>query len=84
VHFLVTPHTEDGIRKLMQRLDRYYAQYFNYCYKRRGALWEGRYKAVLINSEQYLFTYMRYIELNPMRAGMVAHPRRLSLVKLPV
>lgn len=75
VHLLVTPHTEDGIGKLMQMLGRYYVQYFNHCYKRSGALWEGRYKATLIDSEQYLFTCcMRYIELNPLRAGMVTHP----------
>jgi len=55
-------------------LGRYYVQYFNHCYKRSGALWEGRYKATLIDSEQYLFTCMRYIELNPLRAGMVTHP----------
>jgi len=51
-------------------LGRYYVQYFNYCYRRTGTLWEGRYKATLIDSESYLLTCMRYIELNPVRAGM--------------
>ncbi len=75
VHLLVTPHTEGGIGKMMQMLGRYYVQYFNYCYKRTGTLWEGRYKAALIDSEQYLLTCMRYIELNPVRAqNMVNHP----------
>ena len=74
VHLLVTPYAEDGIGKLMQRLGRYYVQHFNRCYKRSGTLWEGRYKSTLIDSEQYLFTCMRYIELNPLRAGMVTHP----------
>ena len=75
VHLLVTPHTEDGIGKMMQMLGRYYVQYFNHCYKRTGTLWEGRYKAALIDSEQYLLTCMRYIELNPVRAqNMVNHP----------
>lgn len=74
VHLLVTPHTKDGIGKLMQMLGRYYVQYFNRRYKRSGTLWEGRYRATLIDSKQYLFTCMRYIELNPLRVGMVTHP----------
>jgi len=74
VHLLITPHEEDGISKVMQMLGRYYVQYFNYTYKRTGTLWEGRYKATLIDSEAYLLTCMHYIELNPVRAGMVSHP----------
>lgn len=75
VHLLVTPGTEDGIGKMMQMVGRYYVQYFNYCYKRTGTLWEGRYRATLIDSEHYLLTCMRYIELNPVRAqGLVEHP----------
>lgn len=74
VHLLITPHTEQSIAKAMQMLGRYYVQYFNYCYQRTGTLWEGRYRATLIDSEAYLLTCMRYIELNPVRAGMVAHP----------
>ena len=74
VHLLVTPHDCDSISKMMQSLGRYYVQYFNYCYKRTGTLWEGRYKASLIDSENYLLICMRYIELNPMRAGMVECP----------
>ncbi len=75
VHFLMTPSTEDGIGKVMQNLGRYYVQYFNYCYQRTGTLWEGRYRATLIDSNQYLLTCMRYIELNPVRAAMVDHPK---------
>ena len=75
VHLLITPHTEQGIAKAVQMLGRYYVQYFNYTYNRTGTLWEGRYKATLIDSEQYLLTCYRYIELNPVRAeGMVDHP----------
>ena len=75
VHLLVTPHEENSISKMMQSLGRYYVQYFNYMYKRTGTLWEGRYKASLIDSDRYLFSCMRYIELNPVRAkGMVEHP----------
>jgi putative transposase len=74
VHLLITPHFEQSLGKAMQMLGRYYVQYYNYCYRRTGTLWEGRYKATLIDSEAYLLTCMRYIELNPVRAGMVLDP----------
>ena len=75
IHLLITPHTESGISKAMQMLGRYYVQYFNYTYHRTGTLWEGRYKAALIDSETYLLTCYRYIELNPVRAEeMAQHP----------
>ena len=74
VHLLMTPFSECSMSKTLQMLGRYYVQYFNYSYRRTGTLWEGRYKATLIDSESYLLTCMRYIELNPVRAGMVAGP----------
>lgn len=75
VHLLVTPRQTGAIGKMMQTLGRYYVQYYNYCYRRTGTLWEGRYKATLIDSETYLLTCMRYIELNPVRAArMSTHP----------
>lgn len=74
VHLLVTPLDEASIGKTLQSLGRRYVQYFNYTYDRTGTLWEGRYKATLIDSERYLLTCMRYVELNPVRAGMVARP----------
>jgi len=74
VHLLITPKEEDSLAKAIQMLGRYYVQYYNYCYQRTGTLWEGRYKATLIDSETYLLTCMRYIELNPVRADMVTHP----------
>lgn len=75
VHLLVSPQRENSIGKVMQSIGRRYVQYFNYNNDRTGTLWEGRYKATLIDSEQYLFTCMRYIELNPVRANMVSHPK---------
>jgi putative transposase len=75
VHLLVTPQTAVGLGKLVQFIGRYYVQYFNFRYRRTGTLWEGRYKATLLDSERYLLTCHRYIELNPVRAGMVANPR---------
>jgi putative transposase len=73
VHLLVTPMQEHGIATLMQALGRRYVRYINKRYRRTGTLWEGRYKASLVDSEAYLLTCMRYIELNPLRAEMVAH-----------
>ena len=78
VHLMLTPSNETAIGKTMQSLGRYYVQYFNYRYQRTGTLWEGRYKSTLIDAEQYLLTCYRYIELNPVRAGMVAHPREYN------
>ncbi len=75
VHLLVSPLEESSIPKTMQSIGRKYVQYFNRCYDRTGTLWEGRYKATLIDSEAYLLTCMRYIELNPVRARMVRHPK---------
>ena len=74
VHILANPETETSISKTLQSVGRRYVQYFNYTYKRTGTLWEGRYKATVIDSDQYLLTCMRYIELNPVRAGMVEQP----------
>lgn len=74
VHLLVTPETETGAAKLMQAVGRRYVQYINRSYRRTGSLWEGRYKSSLIQAETYLLTCMRYIELNPVRAGMVQDP----------
>ena len=74
VHLLLSPEQEYGISKAIQMLGRYYVQYFNYSYERMGTLWEGRYKATLVDSERYLLICYRYIELNPVRAQMVDHP----------
>ncbi len=75
VHLLASPELETSIPKTMQSVGRRYVQYFNHTYSRTGTLWEGRYKATVIDSEQYLLTCMRYIELNPVRAGMVKRPK---------
>ena len=74
IHLLGSPATEESIPKTMQSLGRRYVQYFNYRYQRTGTLWEGRYRATIVEAETYLFECMRYIELNPVRAGMVRHP----------
>jgi putative transposase len=74
VHLLMTPSTSDGIGKVMQSIGRTYVRTINGLYRRSGTLWEGRYKASLIDSDAYFLSCQRYIELNPVRAGMVTHP----------
>jgi putative transposase len=74
IHLLATPQFEDSIAKVFQSVGRKYVQYYNYTYKRSGTLWEGRYRATIVDSEQYLLKLMRYIELNPVRASMTKHP----------
>lgn len=74
VHLLVTPGEERGLGRMMQALGRRYVRYFNDTYCRTGTLWEGRYKSTLVDTDRYLLTVYRYIELNPVRAGMVNHP----------
>lgn len=74
VHLLATPMQEHGVSHMMQDLGRQYVRYVNRAYRRTGTLWEGRYKSSLVDSDAYLLTCMRYIELNPVRARMVNHP----------
>ena len=71
-HLLATPHTADGLPQMMQAVGRRYVRYFNDSQKRSGTLWEGRYKSTLIQTERYLLACMVYIDLNPVRAGLVA------------
>ena len=74
VHLVMTPWSGTGIGKVMQSVGRRYVHYFNRKQQRTGALWEGRYRATLIDTDRYLFACYRYVELNPVRAGLVAHP----------
>jgi len=74
VHLLVTPSGQENLSLMMQSLGRQYVSYINRLYQRSGTLWEGRFKSALIDSEQYLLACSRYIELNPVRAGMVKGP----------
>ncbi|WP_372016631.1 transposase [Pseudoxanthomonas sp. 10H] len=74
VHLLVTPAHAGALAVLMQALGRRYVRYVNDHYRRTGTLWEGRYKACLVDGDDHLLRCYRYIELNPVRAGMVADP----------
>jgi len=76
VHLLVTPDSEDSLPKLVQAVGRRYVRYVNDTHGRTGTLWEGRYKACLVATDAYLLACYRYIELNPVRAGMTQDPAR--------
>jgi putative transposase len=75
VHLLLTPATTDAAGQMMKHLGQRYVQYVNRVYRRSGTLWEGRFRSCLTQSEEYVLACYRYIELNPVRAGMVRHPR---------
>lgn len=71
VHLLASPETADGLSRTMQSLGRRYVGWFNARHQRTGTLWEGRFRAAVVDSERYLLACMRYIELNPVRAAIV-------------
>lgn len=75
VHLLLTPQKSDSASLLMKHLGQRYVQYINRTYRRSGTLWEGRFRSCLTQSEDYVLACYRYIELNPVRAGMVDQPR---------
>jgi putative transposase len=74
VHLLVTPAAANDISSLFQGIGRHFVPYINNAYQRRGSLWEGRHKGHILETEAYFMICMRYIEMNPVRAGMVEHP----------
>ena len=74
VHLLLTPHSASACASFMKALSQSYAQYINKSARRTGSVWEGRYHSCLVDSADYVFVCYRYIELNPVRAGMVRHP----------
>ena len=76
VHLLLTPADTKSAGMLMKRLGQHYVQYINRTYQRSGTLWEGRFRSCIAQQDDYLLVCQRYIELNPVRAGIVAHPGR--------
>ena len=71
VHLLATPNDARGLARMMQSLGRRYVRYFNHRYARSGTLWEGRFRSTPVTTRSYFFACSRYIELNPVRAGLV-------------
>lgn len=78
VHLLLTPPEAGAVASLMQALGRSYVWWFNARHERTGTLWEGRYRACLVDSGGYVLRCYRYIDLNPVRARMVADPTAYS------
>ena len=76
VHLLLTPPTTGSVSRMMQKLGRQYVGQFNARHQRTGTLWEGRYKSCLVDSETYVLSCYRYIELNPVRARMTDDPMK--------
>ena len=75
VHILTTPDSKDSVGAMLQMLSRHFGPYLNYQYGTSGSIWEGRYKASLVQDDYYFLSCMRYIELNPVRAAMVRTAR---------
>jgi len=75
-HLVLTPETEVGVPTMMQAVGRSYVRYFNDRHGRTGTLWEGRYKSTLMQTERYLLACMAYLDLNPVRAGVVGEPQQ--------
>jgi putative transposase len=74
VHLLLTPRAPHAVSRCMQYLGRHYVRYFNHRYQRTGTLFEGRFRSSVVQTQRYLLACQRYIELNPVRAGMVRDP----------
>lgn len=74
VHLLLTPQAAHGCGLLMKHLAQHYVQYVNRSHGRTGTLWEGRFRSCVAVSERYVLACYRYIELNPVRAGIVSRP----------
>lgn len=74
IHLLLSAPSVGALGGLMQDMGRRYVQYVNRTYRRSGGLWQGRYKSSHIQTERYLLACMRYVESNPVRAGMVKAP----------
>jgi putative transposase len=73
VHLLATPTSESALSRMMQDLGRRYVGWFNHQHGRTGTLWEGRFRAQLVDADRWLLNCLRYIELNPVRAGLVSN-----------
>ncbi len=71
IHLLTKPKSDESLYKMMQGLTLCYTQYFNRTYQRTGRLWECRYHSCIVDHEKYLWAVARYVEQNPVRAGMV-------------
>jgi putative transposase len=84
VHVLLTPTAAHSCALFMHRVAQRYAHYFNRRLNRTGTLWEGRFRSCVVESGSYVVACNRYIELNPVRAGLVHHPASYPWSSYPV
>jgi len=77
-HLIVTPETAKALPNMMKELNQRYVTYYNREYQRVGTLWAGRYRGIHLENDRYWLTCLRYIEQNPVRAGMVRSPDAYS------
>ncbi len=73
IHLLLQVSEKASISKIMQAITIAHTRYYHFKYQCSGHIWQGRFKSPLISDDEYLLTTMRYIEQNPIRAGMVKH-----------
>jgi len=73
-HFLLRESSGSGVARLVQRLFNRYTKAYNRRYGRSGTLFEGPYRAIRVDRQEYLLHLVRYIHLNPVMAGLVRHP----------
>ena len=78
VHLLLTAKSADGCAALMKGIGQFHTQYMNRTHGRTGSLWEGRFRSCPVQTEDYLLTCYAYVDMNPVRANMVAHPAEYS------
>ena len=78
VQVLASPGNPDSISRTVQSIGRNYVQYFNESYDTEGTLWDGRYRATVLDDKPYLLTCSRYIETTPVRTGLVAKPKEYA------
>jgi putative transposase len=78
VHLLLTPRESASVSRCMQYVGRYYVRYFNHRHCRSGTLFDGRFRSSIVQTRRYFLACQRYIELNPVRAGMVHDPADYS------
>ena len=74
IHLLLTPAKANGVSQMMRFVGQQYVRYYNKKYDRTGSMWEGRFKSCVVDTDTYLLACYRYIEMNPVRAGMVKRP----------
>ena len=78
IHLLLEPRSYGGLSRFMQNVTKKYAKYYNKCYERSGHVFQRRFKSLIVQTERYFLGCLRYIDLNPVKAGMVDDPSKYT------